>query len=75
MKYIIKFNEEIFAGHRNKDGKNSEEELSKTIEDIIDSEVFLRDVSYSDGDMEKDPNSIKSAATEIVNMLKKRGII
>ena len=47
------------------------------IKDIIDSEVYLRYVPYSmkDGDMEKDPDSVKAAAKAIVNMLKERGLI
>ena len=47
------------------------------IKDIIDDEVYLRYVPYSmkDGDMEKDPDSVKAAAKAIVNMLKERGLI
>jgi len=47
------------------------------IKDIIDSEVYLRYVPYfmKDGDMEKDPDSVKAAAKAIVNMLKERGLI
>jgi hypothetical protein len=47
------------------------------IKDIIDGEVYLRYVPYSmkDGDMEKDPDSVKAAAKAIVNMLKERGLI
>lgn len=58
------------------DSKN-EQELINSIEDIISSEVYLRDVPYSmqDGDMEKDPDSITDAAKAIVNMLKERGLI
>jgi len=58
------------------DSKN-EQELINMIEDIISSEVYLRDVPYSmqDGDMEKDPNSVTDAAKAIVNMLKERGLI
>ena len=58
------------------DSKN-EQELIYMIKDIIDSEVYLRDVPYSmkDGDMETDPDSVKAAAKEIVNMLKERGLI
>jgi hypothetical protein len=58
------------------DSKN-EQELINMIEDIIGSEVYLRDVPYSmqDGDMEKDPDSVTDAAKAIVNMLKERGLI
>ena len=58
------------------DSKN-EQELIYMIKDIIDSEVYLRDVPYSmkDGDMETDPDSVKTAAKKIVNMLKERGLI
>jgi hypothetical protein len=58
------------------DSKN-EQELIDMIKDIIDSEVYLRDVPYSmkDGDMETDPDSVKAAAKAIVNMLKKQGLI
>jgi predicted transcriptional regulator len=58
------------------DSKN-EQELIDMIKDIIDDEVYLRYVPYSmkDGDMEKDPDSVKAAAEAIVNMLKKQGLI
>jgi hypothetical protein len=58
------------------DSKN-EQELIDMIKDIIDDEVYLRYVPYSmkDGDMEKDPDSVKAAAKAIVNMLKKQGLI
>lgn len=58
------------------DSKN-EQELINMIEDIISSEVYLRDVPYSmeDGAMEKDPDSVTDAAKAIVNMLKERGLI
>jgi hypothetical protein len=58
------------------DSKN-EQELIYMIKDIIDDEVYLRYVPYSmkDGDMEKDPDSVKAAAEAIVNMLKKQGLI
>jgi hypothetical protein len=58
------------------DSKN-EQELIDMIKDIIDSEVYLRDVPYSmeDGAMETDPDSVKEAAKAIVNMLKKQGLI
>lgn len=55
----------------------NEQELINMIEDIISSEVYLRDVPYSmkDGDVEKDPDSVTNAAKAIVNMLKERGLI
>ena len=58
------------------DSKN-EQELIDMIKDIIDDQVYLRYVPYSmkDGDMEKDPDSVKAAAEAIVNMLKKQGLI
>lgn len=54
-----------------------EQELISNIEDIISSEVFLRDVPYSmqDGDMEKDPDSVKVAAKAILKMLKEKELV
>ena len=56
---------------------NNEQDLIFKIEEIIGYEVHLRDVPYSmqEGDMEKDPDSVKDAARAIVNMLKERGLI
>ena len=74
LKHIKRFNES--DENLNSDSKN-EQELINMIEDIIVSEVYLRDVPYSmqDGDMEKDPDSVTYAAKAIVNMLKERGLI
>jgi hypothetical protein len=67
MRNIKKFNENLVH----------DQDLQNEIEDIISSEVYLRDVPYSlqDGDMEKDPDSVTDAAKAIVNMLKERGLI
>lgn len=55
----------------------TEQDLINRIEDIISSEIYLRDVPYSmqEGDMEMDPKSVLSASEMIVNMLKNQGII
>jgi hypothetical protein len=78
LKHIKRFNEaqENLDISDVSDSKN-EQELINMIEDIIGSEVYLRDVPYSmqDGDMEKDPDSVTDAAKAIVNMLKERGLI
>jgi hypothetical protein len=78
LKHIKHFNEaqENLDISDVSDSKN-EQELINMIEDIIGSEVYLRDVPYSmqDGDMEKDPDSVTDAAKTIVNMLKERGLI
>jgi hypothetical protein len=78
LKHIKRFNEseENLNISDVSDSKN-EQELINMIEDIIGSEVYLRDVPYSmqDGDMEKDPDSVTDAAKAIVNMLKERGLI
>ena len=78
LKHIKSFNEaqENLDISDVRDSKN-EQELINMIEDIIGSEVYLRDVPYSmqDGDMEKDPDSVTDAAKTIVNMLKERGLI
>jgi hypothetical protein len=78
FKHIKRFNEseENLNISDVSDSKN-EQELINMIEDIIGSEVYLRDVPYSmqDGDMEKDPDSVTDAAKAIVNMLKERGLI
>jgi len=61
LKHIKRFNEaqENLNISDVSDSKN-EQELINMIEDIIGSEVYLRDVPYSmqDGDMEKDPDSV-----------------
>ena len=59
------------------DEMDPDEELVYLIEDIINSEVYLRDVPYSmqDGDMETDPKSVTAAAKAIVELLKKQGLI
>jgi len=64
-------------GHIQSFNEHQENLLIDMIKDIIDDEVYLRYVPYSmkDGDMEKDPDSVKAAAKAIVNMLKKQGLI
>jgi len=47
--------------------------LTFWIAEIISNEVYLRDVPYTDGDMETDPDSIRDAATKIVKMLVEQG--
>lgn len=51
--------------------------LTNLISDIISDEVYLRYVPYSmrDGDMEKDPESVRDAATMIVKMLVEQGYL
>ncbi len=53
----------------------NENELFCTIENIISSEVFLRNVKYTDGDMELDPDSVKDTSVKIVKLLKQRGLL
>lgn len=48
--------------------------ITDLIEDIIYDEVNLRMVAYGDGDMEKDPDSVRRAAEEIVKFLRRKGI-
>ncbi len=75
LSHLKRFNES--EENLNISDSNNEQELINMIEDIISSEVYLRDVPYSmqDGDMEKDPDSITDAAKAIVNMLKERGLL
>ena len=56
---------------------NDLELLVDRIDDIISSEVYLRNVPYSmmDGEMETDPDSIRCASMLIVKMLKDQGWI
>ncbi len=58
-----------------KNNSIGENNLTSQIEEIISSEVYLRDVKYGDGDMEKDPESVKDASVEIVKLLKSKGLI
>lgn len=58
-----------------KNNSIDENNLTSQIEEIISSEVYLRDVKYGDGDMEKDPKSIKDASVEIVKLLKSKGVL
>jgi len=69
--YIKRFNESDSEWTISK----RQQELIDAIKTIISNEVYLRDVPYSmqEGDMEKDPDSIDSAAKEIVKMLDKMG--
>lgn len=48
-----------------------DEDLAYKIADIIQNEVYLRDVKYGDGDQELDPDSINEAAKKIAQMLNK----
>jgi hypothetical protein len=71
--WVIRFAEEYATLKMNISDvtDKNEQKLISMIEDIISSEVYLRDVPYSmqDGDMEKDPDSIKAAAKLIVKLL------
>ena len=58
-----------------KNNSIDESNLTSQIEEIISSEVYLRDVKYGDGDMEKDPESVKDASVEIVKLLKSKGLL
>lgn len=51
--------------------------LENMIRDIIQGELYLRDVPYSmqDGDQEVDPESLDDAAKAVINLLKKEGYI
>ncbi len=56
--------------------KTTNIDLKSRIEDLIHSNIRLRQVPYSQtDDMEADPDSVESAATEIIDMLKKEGLI
>lgn len=61
--------------NKNPESNEIESYIEGIIEDIIQNEVYLRDVPYGGGDSEKDPKSVKEAAIEIVKMLKDKGII
>lgn len=58
-----------------KDNSIDEINFTSQIEEIISSEVYLRYVKYGDGDMEKDPESVKDASVEIVKLLKSKGLL
>ena len=58
-----------------KDNSIDESNLTSQIEEIISSEVYLRYVKYGDGDMEKDPETVKDASVEIVKLLKSKGLL
>lgn len=51
--------------------------LENMIRDIIQGELYLRDVPYSmeDGAQEVDPESLDDAAKAVINLLKKEGYI
>ena len=51
--------------------------LENMIRDIIQGELYLRDVPYSmqDGAQEVDPGSLDDAAKAVINLLKKEGYI
>lgn len=51
--------------------------LEDMIRDVIQSELYLRDVPYSmeEGSQEVDPESLDDAAKAVINLLKKEGYI
>lgn len=71
-RYVKRFNE----SSENPNVSENEQELISMIEDIISSEVYIREVPYSmQPHMETDPDSITDAAKKIISMLKGRGVI
>lgn len=56
---------------------NNFSDLEYKIRDIIEGELFLRDVPYSrvDGDKEVAPESLDEAAKRVIELLKKEGLI
>lgn len=66
-----------FTDYKVEENVSPEADLISKIEDIIQSEVYLRDVPYSmeEGAQEVDPDSRKDAAIAIVEMLKKDGLL
>jgi hypothetical protein len=56
---------------------NKESDLENKIRDIIQGELYLRDVPYSmeEGAQEVDPDSLDDAAKAVINLLKKEGYI
>jgi len=54
-----------------------EKELVSRIEDLIQENVYIRDVPYSleDGAKETDPDSISDAAKAIVKLLKENNYV
>ena len=66
-----------FTDYKVEENIDVNSDLISKIEDVIQSEIFLRDVPYSmeEGAQEVDPDSRKDAAVAIVELLKKEGIL
>lgn len=82
MKHIKKFNESnnsktLQSEAESENYLNKESDLEYKIRDIIEGELFLRDVPYSrvDGDKEVAPESLDEAAKRVIELLKKEGLI
>ena len=82
MKHIKKFNESnnsktLQSEAESENSLNKESDLEYKIRDIIEGELFLRDVPYSrvDGDKEVAPESLDEAAKRVIELLKKEGLI
>jgi len=70
---IERFNERINSYPR-PDMPATEEDMIFFISDIIQSWVGIREVPYTDGDMEIDPKSIDTAAWQVYLELKTKGV-
>lgn len=73
----ILYDETLQSEAEKENSLNKESDLEYKIRDIIEGELFLRDVPYSrvDGDKEVDPESLDEAAKRVVKFLKKEGLI
>lgn len=73
----ILYDETLQSESEKENSLNKESDLKYKIRDIIEGELFLRDVLYSrvDGDKEVDPESLDEAAKRVIEFLKKEGLI
>lgn len=73
----ILYDETLQSEAESENSLNKESDLEYKIRDIIEGELFLRDVPYSrvDGDKEVSPKSLDVAAKRVIELIKKEGLI
>lgn len=73
----ILYDETLQSEAESENSLNKESDLEYKIRDIIEGELYLRDVPYSmvEGEQEVDPGSLDDAAKAVIKLLKKEGLI
>ena len=73
----ILYDETLQSEAESENASNKVSDLEYKIRDIIEGELYLRDVPYSmvEGEQEVDPGSLDDAAKAVIKLLKKEGLI